>query len=107
MTPELRVPGEFNFINDAGVAGEATPCLGCKLPNTPPAPPCGARKGDGLADLDLGNGGGGISDVTESGMASGEVDPFSESVMPPTEAVDEDELAVGIIGVGSSSCWLS
>jgi hypothetical protein len=65
--------GELSFIREAGVAGDGMPGS-----NTWPGMWCawfwGAKKGDGLADLGFGIGGGGMSINVLSWSASGDTE---------------------------------
>lgn len=81
----VRLFGELSFISEAGVAGDGTldrtawrrfeGALDC----------CGAIYGEGFAERGFGIGGGGISSGAMSVNASGEIEPFSESVAPVDE----------------------
>lgn len=84
----VRLFGELNFINEAGVAGEGTlDRTACR--RFEGALGCGAIYGEGFADRGFGIGGGGISRGAMSVNASGDIEPFSESVAP---VVDEDDV---------------
>lgn len=88
---EVRLLGELSFIREAGVAGDGMP--GSCTPGTLCSGPV---RGDGLADLGFGTGGGGMS-MLMSFKFSGDTELLlSESVSRPA---DEEE--VDIAGTGS------